>query len=174
VWTDGKLEPGQGGYIYNLLYTSGNSASPTLYRGGFLYGAPGTHNGPLLDPAWLDKPDPASVQIVHVAYSTSGNVAMSGFYSLRGLKVESLAGLWTADFTGGVLSNVRPLPAPDASLGVSDLQWSPDGSAIIYREMVPSSEADFASRYDGRSPFSIVKLDVATGEKTVLYSAQGR
>ncbi|MDQ3705549.1 MAG: zf-HC2 domain-containing protein [Chloroflexota bacterium] len=174
VWADGKLEPGQGGYTYNLLYTSGNSASPTLYRGGFLHAAPGTSSGPLLDPTWLDRPDAASVQIVHVAYSTSGKVAMSGFYSLRGLKVESLAGLWTADFTGGVLSNVRPLPSPDASLGVADLHWSPDGSAIIYREMVPSSEADFASRYDGRSPFSIVRLDVATGEKTVLYSAPGR
>ncbi|MEA2575031.1 MAG: hypothetical protein QOH93_2329 [Chloroflexia bacterium] len=174
VWTDGKLEPGQGGYIYNLLYTSGNSASPTLYRGGFLFGAPGTRTGPLLDPAWLNKPDATSVQIVHVAYSPSGKVAMSGFYSLRGLKVESLAGLWTADLSGGVLSNVRPLPAPDAAHGVADLQWSPDRSAIIYRETIPSSEADFASRYDGRSPFSIVRLDIATGQKTVLYSAPGR
>jgi hypothetical protein len=174
VWTDGKLEPGQGGYAYNLLYTCGNSASPTLYRGGFLYGAPGLHTGPLLDPAWLNKPDAASVQIVHVAYSSTGKVAMSGFYSLRGLKVESLAGLWMADLAGGMLNNVRPLPSPDPSLGVTDLQWSPDGTAIIYREMVPSSEADFASRYDDRSPFSLVRLDVSTGQKTVLYSAPGR
>lgn len=174
VWADGSLEPGQGGYRYGLLYTRGNSASPTLYRGGLLYGAPNPRSGPLLDPASLDKPDAASVQIVHVAYSPAGKVAMSGFYSLRGLKVESLAGLWTADFKDGALANVRPLPTPDASLGVADLQWSPDGTAIIYREMVPSSEADFASRYDGRSPFSIVKLDITTGQKTVLYSAPGR
>lgn len=175
VWTDGRLEPGAGGYSFHMLYTCGNAESPTFYRGGFLYGAPGGSHGPLLDPAWLHVSDATSVQIVHLTYSSAaGKVAFSGFYNLKGFKVETLAGLWTADLVNGSLANVKSLPLPGGSHGATDLQWSPDGNSLIYRETVPSSEASFASRYDGHSPFSIVKFDTTTGTKTVLYNAMGR
>lgn len=175
IWTEGKLEPASGGYSFKMLYTLGNAESPTRYKGGSLYGAPNSKNGLALDPASLQIGDSASVQIVHVAYSpATGKVAFSGFYNDKEFRVETLAGLWTADLVSGTLTNVTPLPMPDSSHGATDLQWSPDGKSLIYRDTVPSSEASFADRYDGHSPFSILKLDISSGQKTVLYDASNR
>lgn len=179
IWTDGKLEPSAGGYSFKMLYTLGNAESPTRYKGGALNGAPNSKNGLALDPASLQVSDAASVQIVHVAYSSAtgtGKVAFSGFYNDKDLRVETLAGLWTADLVNGTLANVTPLPMPDSLHGLTDLQWSADGKSLIYRDIYlgPGSEAVFAARYDGHFPFSIVKLDVSSGQKIVLYDASNR
>ncbi len=172
VWLDGRLE--YGSYSANLLFTCGNSSSPTLFRGGFLYLASSASNGPLLDPSRLGLPDASDVRIVHVAYSPQGRVAFTGFYNYRDLRVEVLAGLWTANLTdSGTLTDLRSQPAPARPNGIADLEWSPDGRSLIYRETFPISDASLVSRYEGNG-FLLVKQDVYSGERVVLYDASRR
>lgn len=178
AWTGSGVAEQVGSYSFDMLYIEGNADSPTLHGGGSLYGVQGGRDGrggPLLDPAWLRVSDAASVQIMQPTYSpVAGKVAFSGFYNLKDFKVETPAGLWTADVVDGAIANVKPLPLPATPRGVTDLQWSPDGKSLIYRETVPGNEASFASRYDGHSPFALVKLDTVTSEKTMLYDATSR
>lgn len=169
LWADGSLE--QSGYQYKLLFTCGNSLSPTLYRGGFLYSAPGNLDGPVLDPFQLGVSSPAKLQIVQIAYSHHGKLAMAGYYNDHDDRADQLAGLWTADMRGDTLSNVKSQPLPQSPRGITDLQWSADGASLIYRETIPASPASPSSRYDGQSGFLMVKLDLATGQKTVLYES---
>jgi hypothetical protein len=173
VWLEGRLE--YDGYIGELLFTCGDAFSPTLYRGGFLYSASRASGGPLLAPEQLRLPDAHSVRIVHVAYFPPGKVAFTGFYNYRDLRAEVLAGLWTAnlDPANGTLTNVRPQPVPDRPNGIADLEWSPDGQNLIYRETFPISDASLVSRYEGNG-FRLVKQDVYTGQQTVLYDASRR
>jgi hypothetical protein len=173
LWVDGRLEPSAGGYAFNVLYTCGNAESPSLYRGGYLYGAPGNPQGDsLLNSGLLRVEDAPSVQIVHLAYSpATGKVAFSGFYNIRNMKVESLAGLWVADLAGGTLQNVTQVATSSTSTGLSDLQWSPDGMSLIYREIALTSDVQYASRYDAQSPFKLVRVDLPSGQQTTLYDS---
>jgi hypothetical protein len=172
VWTDGALE--SKGYRFNLLFTCGKSQSSTFFRGGFLYSAPGAASGALVSPERLGVQDAVDVQIVHIAHSPLGKVAFTGFYNLKDPWVETLAGLWTADLVDGALANLQAQPMPAAPQGIADLQWSPDGKSLIYRETVPLGQASMVSRYDGRSPYRIIKLNPETGSATTLYETSGR
>jgi anti-sigma factor RsiW len=172
VWTDGALE--SKGYRFNLLFTCGKSQSSTFFRGGFLYSAPGAASGALVSPERLGVQDAVDVQIVHIAHSPLGKVAFTGFYNLKDPWVETLAGLWTADVVDGALANLQAQPMPAAPQGIADLQWSPDGKSLIYRETVPLGQASMVSRYDGRSPYRIIKLNPETGSDTLLYETSGR
>ncbi|HUP26908.1 MAG TPA: zf-HC2 domain-containing protein, partial [Chloroflexia bacterium] len=67
LWTDGRLE--SSGYEFNMLFTCGNSSSPSFYRGGFFYSAMGNTRGPLVDHNALRVDDPSRLQITHLAYS---------------------------------------------------------------------------------------------------------
>ncbi len=173
LWTDGRLE--KAGYEFNLLFTSGNSSSPNLYRGGYLYSAIGVTRGPLLDHNTLGVDDPDRLQIIHIAYSPSGRVALTGYYNDYRNRADYLAGLWTADLLDGVLANITAQPMPDRPNGIANLEWSPDGMDLIYRETLPSGQENWiSSGYDGLSNFMIVKLNPTTGKKTVLYNSTGR
>jgi len=170
TWLDGRLENGK--YYLDLLFTCGTFSSPTLYRGGFLYSSAGAARGALLNPSRLGVDDPGQVQIVHLAYSSQGKVALTGFYNLRDSRVEVLAGLWTADIVDGNLINLKAHSIPATPNGIADLQWSPDGEVLIYRETVPREESNMVSRYGGDHDFKMVRLDPETGEQTVLYDAR--
>jgi hypothetical protein len=172
LWMSGRLE--HDGYFYNLLFTSGDKLSRTLIRGGGLYSAPGQEQGPLLDPRSLSVEDPADIEIVHFARSPQGKVAFTGFYTLRKghPEPESLAGLWIADIEGAHLTNLRPLPIPEAPSGIADLQWSPSGEHLIYRETIPQEESDLVSRYEKGSRFLLVKLDPRSQERVVLFDGR--
>ncbi|HYP39469.1 MAG TPA: zf-HC2 domain-containing protein [Chloroflexia bacterium] len=172
VWTNGALEAK--GYRFNLLFTCGKSQSSTFFRGGFLYSAPGAASGALVSPERLGVQDAVDVQIVHIAHSPLGRVAFTGFYNLKDPWVETLAGLWTADVVDGALANLQALPMPTAPQGIADLQWSPDGKSLIYRETVPLGQASMVSRYDGRSPYRIIKLNPETGSAITLYETSDR
>jgi hypothetical protein len=172
VWTNGALE--SKGYRFNLLFTCGKSQSSTFFRGGFLYSAPGAASGTLIAPERLAVDDAVDVQIVHLAYSHTGKAAFTGFYNLKDPWVETLAGLWTADVVDGALANLQAQPKPTAPQGIADLQWSPDSKNLIYRETVPLGQASMVSRYDGRSPYRIIKLDPETGSAITLYETSGR
>jgi hypothetical protein len=172
VWTNGALE--SKGYRFNLLFTCGKSQSSTFFRGGFLYSAPGATSGALVSPERLGVQDAVDVQIVHIAYSPLGKVAFTGFYNLKDPWVETLAGLWTADVVDGALAHLQAQPMPAAPQGIADLQWSPDGKSLIYRETVPLGQASMVSRYDGRSPYRIIKLDPETGSAVTLSDSPGR
>jgi hypothetical protein len=170
VWTSGHLE--YEGYLYKFLFTDGDSSSPTFVRGGYLYSAPGHTFGPLLEPSRLDVDSASEVQIVHLAYSTYSKVVFTGFYRLRDGRAEVLAGLWIADLNDGELTNVRSLPIPATPQGIADLQWSPDGSHLIYRETLPQDESDLVSRYEKGSGFLIVQLDPRSLERVVLFDGR--
>ncbi|HEX9990453.1 MAG TPA: zf-HC2 domain-containing protein [Chloroflexia bacterium] len=172
VWTNGALE--SKGYRFNLLFTCGKSQSSTFFRGGFFYSAPGAASGTLISPERLGVQDAVDVQIVHIAYSPLGKVAFTGFYNLKDPWVETLAGLWTADVVDGALAHLQAQPMPAAPQGISDLQWSPDGMSLIYRETVPLGQASMVSRYDGRSPYRIIKLDPETGSSVTLSDSADR
>ena len=173
LWTDGRLE--KAGYEFNLLFTSGNSSSPTLYRGGYLYSAIGATRGPLLDHNTLGVDDPDRLQIIHLAYSPSGRVALTGYYNDYRNRADYLAGLWTADLLNGELANVTSQPVPDHPNGIANLEWSPDGMDLIYRETLPSGQENWiSSAYDGFSNFIMVKLNPGTGKRTVLYNSSER
>ena len=170
VWTDGRLEVG--GYRFNILLTFGNASSPTLFRGGFLYSAPRRSDDLLLDHNTLGVADGTSMQVIHVAYSPHGKLALTGYYNDREGRADKLAGLWLADVTGGALSNVRALPMPGGSRGIADLQWSPDGRHLLYRETIPQSPDSLSARYDGHSPFRIVRLDTQTRQTETLFTRE--
>jgi hypothetical protein len=175
AWVDGRLE--LDGYRYKLLYTCGNALFPALFRGGFLYAAPSDTHMPVLDTgqlANLGVSDPTKLQIVHVAYSTDGRVAMTGYYNDFEGRADKLAGLWTADVVEGQLVNIESQPIPTAPHGIADLQWSPDNASLVYRETMPQAPDSFSDRYDGISPFIIVKHDLREGARTNLYIRQVR
>lgn len=170
AWVNGHLDAG--GYRFHLLLTCGNAASPTFFRGGFLFSAPGAMSNVLLDQDHLSIPDPNKMQIVHLAYQ-DGKLAMTGYYNDRNGRADVLAGLWVANVgQDGSLTQLRSMPIPSSPRGIADLQWTPDGSSLIYRETMPQEPSSLSSRYDSGSlsPFSIVKLDPDTGESRVLYS----
>ncbi len=170
LWMGGSLE--MGGYVYNILFTCGNSYSPTLDKGGLLYAAPGVTRGPALAPDGLGVADPAKMQIVHLAYSPNNKLAFTGYYIDYNGRADQLAGLWTANVSNGTLNNLRPQSLPKMPDGITDLQWSPDGNSLIYRETMPADLSDWSSRYDGHSPFRMMKLDPSSlnGQPTVLYN----
>ena len=122
-------------------------------------------------PAYLGS---GALQIVHVAYSPTGKVALTGYVNDRNDRADQLVGLWTADVVRGVLLNLRQMPAPDSPNGITDLQWTPDGTALIYRETIPYGPTVRSARYDGVSGFRIVRLDVSTNATQVLYESGGR
>jgi hypothetical protein len=167
VWTEGHLE--YEGYSFGMLLTCGDGSSPTFYRGGFLYSAPGRLSGALLDHEALGVADGTKMQIVHVAYSAHGKVAMTGYYNDRDGRSDKLAGLWMADVVGGALANVESLPIPAGPNGIADLQWSADGRSLIYRETMPQGLESRSDRYDGQSPFRMMKLNTEDGSTVVLY-----
>jgi hypothetical protein len=172
TWLDGSLE--YGGYHLDMLFTCGTFSSPSLYRGGFLYSTQTAGRGTMLNPFRLGAEDPFHVQIVHVAYSSHGKVALTGFYNLRDSRAEVLAGLWTADVADGGLINLKAHELPASPNGISDLQWSPDGESVIYRETVPREMFSIVSRYEGEGSFKMMRLNPSTGERTVLYDGTGR
>jgi hypothetical protein len=169
VWTSGHLE--NDGYRFRMLFTCGKSDSPTLYRGGFLFSTAGAARGPVLGQELLRLADPYKVQIVHVAYSAQGKVALTGYYNDRDGRADELAGLWTADVVDGGLANITSLPIPTRPHGITDLQWSPDGTSLVYRETMPQNSSYWSDRYDGWSPFRLVRLDVGTRRSFILYPA---
>lgn len=173
IWTDGHLD--NTGYRFHILLTCGNDFSPTFYRGGFLYSAPGAMRNVLLNQAALQVPDPNKMQVVHLAYAPDGRLALTGYYYDYKGRADLLAGLWTtAVGGGGSLGALRAQPIPDDSHGITDLQWSPDGKSLIYRETITQDPDSLSSRYNGStlSAFSIVQLDPDTGHRTVLYSSK--
>lgn len=170
LWATGQLTAG--GYSFNILFTAGDSHSLTVQQKTSLYMAPNGMDTPIINPNQLDVEAPDKLQIMHIAYSADGKLAMTGYYNDYNYRADQLAGLWTASVNNGTLSNVRAQPTPAAPDGIADLQWSPDGTSLIYRETEPISNAAFASRYDGLSPFRIVKLDISTGQSVVLYESK--
>ncbi len=171
VWVGGHLEPE--GYRFNLIFTCGNSYSPTFIQGGFLYSTAGAARGTLLDRGTLDSlgvSDPTKMQIIHLAYSTNGRLAMTGYYNDREGRADKLAGLWTADIADGMIVNIEAQPIPTPPNGITDLQWAPDNMGLIYRETIPQDPTSLSARYDGRSPFTIIKLDLNNASRTVLYN----
>ncbi|MDQ6693558.1 MAG: hypothetical protein M3014_03945 [Chloroflexota bacterium] len=175
VWAGGSLE--NNGYAGNLLFTCGNSESPSLYKGGFLFSSQTAARASMIAPAQLKVPSANSVQIVHIAYSSAatavgaGKVAVTGFYMDRDDRAELLAGLWTADLIKGALVNIKQQPLPAAPDGIADLQWSADGKSLFYRETIPTDQSSAISHYDGRSlsHFQMMSLGLATGKSTVLF-----
>src|SRR5204862_7957167 len=132
-----------------------------------LYSVPSQTYGPLLDNntmTSLGVSDPAKLQIVHIAYSTDGKLAMTGYYNdYQEGRADKLAGLWTADIVNNRVVNLRAQPVPQPPDGITDLQWSPDNRSLIYRETVPQDAESLSARYDGGSRFMIIKLDLRTG-----------
>jgi hypothetical protein len=172
VWADGRLE--QGGYAATILFTCGNAYSPNWYLGGYLYSTSSIGRGPALDPAQLSRSDAERMQVIHVAYSSAGKVALTGYVNDSNDRADQLVGLWTADMVRGAIVNPRRMPVPDSPHGVTDLQWTPDGKALVYRETVPYSPSVRSARYDGVSGFRMVRLDVGTGQTQVLFQSEGR
>lgn len=170
LWAEGHLE--KEGYSYNLLHTSGRSLSPHLYRGGFLYSAPGIGSGLILNPKALDVVEPLAVQIVHLALSPGGKLAFTGYYSDYNGRADQLAGLWTADYKEGALSNLQKQPTPQSPHGITDLQWTPDGESLIYRETMPSNPSLLSATYDGQSPFNMVRLHIGSGRVQLLFDGK--
>ena len=168
AWMEGRLEAN--GYMAKVLFTSGNNYSPTYVLGGSLYSGPRKYLNPLLDPFKLVNYMPERLQIIHIAYSRWGKVAFTGYYNEINGSADRLEGVWVADIVGSGLSNPRRVPNPEAHNGVTDLQWSPDGNSLIYRETMPNGNAPSA-RYNGEPTFRMVKLDLSTNESSVLYNS---
>jgi hypothetical protein len=167
-WMDGHLE--SDGYQANILFTCGNSYSPSFVLGGYLYSAPRTSRNPLIDPFSLVNYEPEKLQIIHVAYSTWGKVAFTGYYKDFEGRSDKLEGLWEANvLSNGSLSAPARLPIPDDYHGITDLQWTPDGASLIYRETIVNINSQSA-RYDGESAFRMVSLNPTTGDTTVLFN----
>ncbi|MEO8286812.1 MAG: zf-HC2 domain-containing protein [Chloroflexota bacterium] len=167
TWADGHLEPG--GYAANLIFTCGSSDSPSWNLGGFLYSVTGAAFGPLVDPFGLVQFEPERMQITHIAYSTTGKVALTGYRKDYNGRADQLVGLWTGDLINGNLFNIAAQPGPENHDGATDLQWSPDGRSLIYREMMPFNETISSARYDGRSNFRLMKLDLDTQKTVTLF-----
>jgi hypothetical protein len=169
LWADGHLEPG--GYLANLLFTCGNSYGPFTVPGGFLYSTAGISHTPLLDPLGLTimGNEPERMQIVQIAYSAQQEVAMTGYKLDFNGRADQLVGLWTGKLSHGALQDVQAQPMPQTPDGVADLQWSPDGTSLVYRETIPTSDVMYTSRYDGGEDFRMMKLDITTGKTALLY-----
>lgn len=168
LWAAGSLE--YEGYNFSMLLTCGDGSSTTNYRGGFLYSVPSADRNVMLDNALLGVEDALKMQIVHLAYSPRGKLAFTGYYNERDWRADKLAGFWVADVVDGTLRNVRSLPTPDAPNGITDLQWTPDGRSLIYRETIPQSVESRTDRYDGQSPFRMVTLDTErTATPEIIY-----
>jgi hypothetical protein len=166
VWVDGHLE--SSGYAANILFTCGNSYSPSAVLGGALYSGPRKSLGPLIDPFGLVNFEPEKLQITHFAYSRWGKIAFTGYYNDFDGRADKFEGLWTADMSGGKLFNLQHRPGPQEYKGVTDLQWSPDGESLIYRETsAPGNEK--SARYNGEPAIGIIKLDLATDQTAVLF-----
>jgi hypothetical protein len=172
VWADGRLEPG--GYAATIIFTCGNSSSPSYYLGGYLYSTARSSRDPALDPAVLSKADTERMEIVHVAYTPNGKVALTGYVNDSNGRADQLVGLWVADVVRGAILNPRPMPTPESPNGITDLQWTPDGTALVYRETVPNRPDIRSMRYDGVSGFRIMRLDVGTRQTTLLFESPGR
>lgn len=157
VWIEGHLEPD--GYMAKVLFTSGNSYSPTYVLGGGLYSGPRKNLNPLVDQFELVNYEPERLQIIHIAYSSWGKVAFTGYYNDFGGRTDKLEGLWVADIVGDGISTPSRVPTPDEYNGVTDLQWSPNGQSLLYRETIPTGNAPTA-RYNGEPTFRIMKLDL--------------
>jgi hypothetical protein len=170
TWVDGRLE--SGGYAANLLFVSGNSSGPFSYPGGYLYSSSSSTRNPLVDPASLTSYEPERMQIIPVAYSPQGKVALAGYMSDFNQRADQIVGLWTGDLVRGQLLNVTPLPTPEKPHGITDLQWSADGKSLIYRETMPSTLSTPSWTYDGGSGFRLVKLAIDTGETTMLFDGR--
>jgi len=169
LWTDGHLEPG--GYQADLLFTCGNSYGPFSFPGGFLYSTASTSHTPLLDPLSLNIDEPERMQIIQVAYSAQQEVALAGYKTDFNGRADQLVGLWTGKLSNGTLQHVQSQPMPQTPDGVADLQWSPDGTSLIYRETIPGSDlAMHTYSYDSNADFRMRKLDVTTGQTSVLYN----
>ena len=113
-----------------------------------------------------------NMQIIHIAYSSQGKVAFTGYLTDETARADQLVGLWTANLSDGNLLNVQPQPLPQAPDGVTDLEWSPDGASLIYRETIPALDKIVSSQYDGGADFHMMKLDVATRNTTLLYDGE--
>ncbi len=172
VWVDGRLE--EQGYAATILFTCGDSYSPNYNLGGYLYSTSNNSRNPALDTRQLERYDAEGMQIVHVAYSRDGKVAITGYVNDRNNRSDQLVGLWTADLVNGAIINPRRMPAPDSPNGITDLQWTPDGTSLIYRETVPYGPTVRSARYDGVAAFRVVKLNVGTGQIEVLLKSDGR
>jgi hypothetical protein len=166
VWMDGHLE--SSGYVASILFNCGNSYSPTSVLGGALYSAPSRSRIPLVNPFTLVSYEPERLQITHLAYSDWGKVAFTGYYNDFAGRADKLKGVWIADVSDGQLSSVIGLPIPSGFSGVTDLQWSPDGESLVYRETIAANNVPTA-RYNGEPAFRIVRLDLATRQTTVLF-----
>jgi hypothetical protein len=131
VWTEGHLE--YDGYRFSMLVTCGDAKSSTLLRGGFLYSIPSRTHEVILDHEALGVADGLKMQIVHAAYSPTGKLAVTGYYSERDWRADKLAGFWMFDVVDGVLRNRVSLPMPQAPNGIADLLWAPNGGCLTYR-----------------------------------------
>lgn len=163
-WMDGHLE--QGGYAANILFICGSSYSPNVVLGGALYSAPRGALSPLVSPFDLVNYQPERLQITHIAYSAWGKIAFTGYYNDFANRADKLEGLWIADTSSGSLENVTRLPIPQEYNGITDLQWSPDGNSLFYRETIKS---EWTARYKDEPTFRIVKLDLASRITTILH-----
>jgi hypothetical protein len=174
VWADGRLEAE--GYAATILFTSGDSYSPSWDLGGYLYmfSTTGASLEPAIAPKDLSRQEADGMQIIHVAYSPNDKVALTGYVKDRNGRADQLVGLWTADVVRGSILNPRPMPVPDSPNGITDMQWTPDGTALVYRETIPYGATARSDRYDNVSPFRIVRLDVGTGQTSVLFETQSR
>jgi hypothetical protein len=166
MWIDGRLEAD--GYAANLLFTCGNSYSPSAVLGGALYSGRRESVGPLVNPEALVLYQPERLQITHIVYSRWGKIAFTGYYNDFDGRADKFEGLWTADISGGMLSNLKRRPGPEEYKGVTDLQWTPDGQSLIYRETSVAGN-EKSARYNGEPAFRIVKLDLATDETSTIY-----
>jgi Putative zinc-finger len=166
VWLDGHLEAN--GYAANVLFTCGNSYSPSSVLGGALYSGPRKSLGPLIDPFDLVLYEPERLQITHLAYSRWGKVAFTGYYNDFEGRPDKFEGLWSADMSGGKLHNLKRLPGPQEFNGVTDLQWSPDGESLIYRETITAGN-EKSARYNGEPSFRMIMLNLAMQQTTVLF-----
>lgn len=167
TWMDGHLE--HSGYVAHILFTSGNNYSPTFVLGGALYSGPRQYLNPLLDPFKLVTYKPESLRIIHIAYSSWGKVAFTGYYNEIDGRIDKLEGLWIANVEGDHLSTPQRLKIPQGYNGVTDLQWSPDGESLIYRETMPTDNAPSA-RYNGEPNFRIMQLDLTNNQPSVLFN----
>ncbi len=166
LWLEGHLEAD--GYVARILFTCGNSYSPTSVLGGALYSGPRNSIGPLVDPSVLMTYKPELLQVTQIAYSGWGKIAFTGYYNDFANRADKLAGLWTADISSGSLFNVKSMPIPEGYNGAADLDWSPDGKSLIYRETITAPNVPTA-RYNDEPTFRMIKLNVVTNQTTVLF-----
>ncbi|MEO5950943.1 MAG: hypothetical protein ABIQ44_00570, partial [Chloroflexia bacterium] len=150
VWIEGHLE--SYGYAARILFTMGYNYSPTSVLGGALYSGPRRYLNPLVDPFAIVAYMPERLQIIHIAYSSQGKIAFTGYYNEIDGQADKLEGLWVANIDGDHISTPSRVQNPEDHNGVTDLQWSPDGQSLTYRETMPTGNAPSA-RYNGDRNF---------------------